>query len=242
MPIYIVSRVGWVSFCLLFVILAAPNVYAELESPSYRFDESNIGTGSINDSSSSSYQIESATGALGIGNSSSSSYQVEAGTKTTPDPTLTFAITSSSANFGIFSPSAASTATASFSVINYTSFGYIVQIEGAAPTNGNHTLPGMATTGVSQPGIEQFGINLVANTSPISFGSNLDNGQFGFGQVAGDYSTPNEFRYVNGETIALAPKTSGKTIYTISYVVNVASLTPGGTYTSGQTLIVVGTY
>jgi hypothetical protein len=91
-------------------------------------------------------------------------------------------------------------------------------------------------------GIEQFGINLVANTLPISFGANPDNGQFGFGSVASGYNTPNNFRYVNGETIASASKDSGITNYTISYIVNVAPLTAGGTYTANQALVVTGTY
>jgi hypothetical protein len=85
-------------------------------------------------------------------------------------------------------------------------------------------------------------MNLVANTSPISFGANPDHGQFGFGSASTNYGTANNFRFVNGETIASAPKSSGQTIYTISYLVNVNSLTPGGNYTSSQTLICTGTF
>ncbi len=194
------------------------------------------------DSSSASYKASDSVGSLSIGHAASQNYQVIAGAKTTNDPVLRFAITSGSANLGSFSPSTAAVATATFSVLNYTSFGYVVQVTGTPPTNGAHQIPGMATTGVSQPGIEQFGMNLVANTSPTSFGANHDNGGFGFGEIAPNYNTPNEFRYVQGETIALAPKDSGLTHYTLSYIVNVASLTPGGRYTTDQTLIVTGTY
>jgi hypothetical protein len=108
--------------------------------------------------------------------------------------------------------------------------------------NDTHTISNMTTTNVSQVGIEQFGLNLVANTSPTSFGANPDNGSFGFGLVATEYSTPNEYRYVPGELVASAPKDSGITQYTVSYIANVASLTPGGRYAADQTLIVVGTY
>lgn len=100
----------------------------------------------------------------------------------------------------------------------------------------------MDTLGVSQPGVEQFGINLVANTSPSSVGSNPDNGQFGFGAVVGNYSTPNQFYYSSGDTIAQSPKSSGVTNYTITYLVNVEGLTPGGKYRSDQTLVVLGTF
>ena len=72
--------------------------------------------------------------------------------------------------------------------------------------------------------------------------ANPDHGQFGFGSAATNYDTPNFYRYVDGATIASAPKSSGVTIYTLTYLVNVGSLTPGGIYSSNQTLIVIGTY
>jgi hypothetical protein len=153
---------------------------------------------------------------------------------------------SSTANFGAFSPTIPSTGVATFTITNYTSYGYVVQIAGNPPTHSNNQIDAMGVTASSQPGSEQFGINLVANTSPISYGANPDNGtapnNFGYGAAAPNYSTPNQFRYVQGETIAQAPKSSGKTNYTISYLINVAALTPGGTYATNQTLIVTGTY
>jgi hypothetical protein len=215
-------------------------------STNYRFDETSIGTTNNLQSSSTNFKDQTGAGDTAIGRSGSTNFQTESGSDTSPDPNLTFAMNASSANFGAFSSTTASTATATFSVLNYTSFGYVVQIAGNPPTYGSNQIDAMSATAVSQPGIEQFGINLVANTSPISFGANPDNGaspnNFGFGQVAPNYSTPNQFRYVAGETIAQAPKSSGRTDYTISYIVNVSNLTPGGTYNSDQTLIVTGTY
>ena len=211
-------------------------------STNYRFDESSISGGGLIQSSSSSYQSSSSLGDLGVGNTASGNYQIEAGSQTTDDPALSFIVNSGSVNFGDFSATAAATATASFSIINYTSYGYVVHILGTAPTNGTHTIPAMATTDSSLPGTEQFGINLVANTSPISFGANPDHGQFGFGSATTDYGTLNVYRFVSGEAIASAPKSSGQTTYTISYIVNVGNLTPGGQYAGSQTIIVTGTY
>lgn len=213
-----------------------------LQSPSYQFNESVIGTGGQLEANSTNYQASGATGDLVVGNTASANYQIDAGTKTTNDPTLSFSLSSSAINFGSFTASSATTTTANFSVSNYTSYGYVVQILGSPPTNGSHTIPAMTTTGPSQPGVEQFGINLVANTSPTSLGANPNNGQFGFGGAAPSYATSNQYRYVNGETIALASKSSGVTSYTISYLINVAGLTPGGQYTSDQTIIVTGSY
>jgi len=218
-------------------------VHAEtLQSSNYKLDESFVGDGDLNQSSSASYQTTNASGDLSIGNTASSSYQVEAGSKTTPYPSLSFIVNGGGVNFNSFSSSNATVTNATFSVSNYTSYGYVVQIVGDPPNNNGHTISAMTTTGSSQIGIEQFGINLVANTLPVSIGANPNNGQFGFGVAAPDYNTPNNYRYVSGETIALAPKSSGVTIYTISYLVNVATLTPGGQYSSNQTLIVTGTY
>jgi hypothetical protein len=237
---------GWGSLSLILAFCATFQVsvpYANaLQSTNYRFDESVVGTSDLEQSSSTNYQASNSTGDLSIGNAASTNYQVNAGSKTTPDPALSFAINNGNVNFGSFTPASATVTTTTFSVSNYTSFGYVAQIFGNPPSNGSHTISAMTTTGASQAGIEQFGINLVANTSPVSVGANPDNGQFGFGTVATNYGTSNVYRYVSGETIASAPKSSGITTYTISYLINVSSLTLGGQYTSNQTIIIIGTY
>ena len=238
----------WVATGLLTVMLLSSSAtFASVPtSTNYRFDETSVGVSSLLESNSANFRATGGAGDTGIGLSESANFQSESGSTTTPDPNLTFVMNSTSANFGTFSPSAASTSSTTFSVTNYTSFGYVVQIAGSPPTYANNSIDPMSATAVSQPGVEQFGINLVANTSPVSFGANPNNGtapnDFGFGTAAPNYATPNEFRYVPGETIAQAPKSSGKTDYTISYLVNVASLTAGGTYGTDQTLIVTGTY
>lgn len=217
-------------------------VHAELESPNYKFEESTIGSGSMVQSNSANYQSTHTLGDVAIGEAASANYQVQAGSKTSPDPTLTVQINSSAASFGSFSPTNASMATASFSVSNYTAFGYVVQIEGSPPKNGSRTIPALATEASSNPGTEQFGINLVANTSPVSIGANPDQGQFGQGIAHPDYATPNKYHYNSGDIIASAPKSSGLTKFTVSYLVNVAPLTKGGAYKTNQTIIVIGTY
>ena len=235
---------GWLRLIVVFACVCAPLSPGQalaLQSNSYRFDESVIGVGGMGEASSTNYKAVEDVGSLAVGNSSSSNFQVEAGTKTTHDPTLSFKINTANLNLGEFTASGPTTASASFTVSNYTSYGYVVQIVGTPPKNGNHTIDPLTTTSASQAGVDQFGVNLVANTAPL-VGANPDNGQFGFGSAASNYATPNMYRFVNGETIAKAEKSSGETNYTLSYLVNVESLTPGGKYTSNQTLIVTGTY
>lgn len=228
--------VGWIVAVPTTAVADVP------KSTNYQFDETSIGSGGMLQSGSANFSVTDGVGDLGIGNSSSANYNLIAGSHTTHDPTLSFVVNQATA-FDIFTPTAPVTSTATFSVLNYTSYGYVVQVYGDPPTHDGHSIHGMDITGPSQPGIEQFGMNLVANTTPVSFGANPDNGQFGFGSVSStQYGTANNYRYVSGEVIAQASKESGQTNYTISYILNVASLTPGGQYTTNQSLIVTGTY
>lgn len=237
--------------CLGLAYLLSPPIAEALSSPNYKFEETSLGGSGFLNAQSNNYQATGTSGILGLGDSAGSGYQLNNGHVTTPDPTLTFAVNDFDINFPEFSPSVAATTTSTFQVINYTSYGYIVQVYGTPPTNNSHTITAMGTTTPepSQVGVEQFGINLVANTSPVSVGANPDNDnnvqyskQFGFGQASINYDTANNYRFVSGETVAEAPKSSGQTIYTISYLVNVDNLTPGGKYTNNLTLICIGTY
>lgn len=242
------------AFCLLMSDPLLTQAEEPLQSQNYRFEESVLGGGGLVQSSSDNYQIQSSFGETVAGSNNgpapgSPGYQVQPGNTTTRDPTLSVAINTPNASFGAFSSSEGGTATATstFEVSNYTSYGYAVQIVGTPPKYGNKELPGIEPVApdvseASQHGVEQFGINLVANTEPRSFGANPDHGQFGFGNAAANYATPNRYRFVSGETIAVGPKSSGVTKYTISYIANVAALTPGGQYVSNQTLICTGTF
>lgn len=232
--------VGTVSVLLFYGIWQQPT--EALQSANFEFVEASLGGSGLTDSQSANFQASGSAGLLGVGNSASTNLQVHAGPVTTSDPSLLFAITSSNVDLGTFSAATATTATSTFEVINYTSYGYVIQMLGNPPTYGSNVIDAMGSTGPSQAGTEQFGINLVANTSPVSFGANPDQGQFGFGVAAANYNTPNNYRFASGETIASAPKSSGETSYTISYIVNVGSLTPGGQYAGNQTILCVGTY
>jgi hypothetical protein len=228
--------------------LLAGIAYADssLRSNNYQFIETSLGNGGLIQSGSAHYRASESIGDTAVGNTKSDNYQVETGSQSTDDPGLSFSIDNGNASFSSgFSAGQTATATATFSVRDYTSYGYAVQIMGDTPTNAGHSIPGMSTTGPSQTGEEQFGINLVANTSPTSFGANptqVPDTSFSYGQAAANYDTPNKFRFVSGETIATSPKSSGVTSYTISYIVNVKSLTPGGQYSSHQSLVCVATF
>jgi hypothetical protein len=222
---------------------ASPVLADPLTSSHYQFQETSLGGTGLLGASSANYQAAGTGSILGLGALNSSDFILQAGNQTTGDPALAFAVNSAGISFNsLFSAASTATATATFQVADYTSYGYIVQIIGTPPVNGSHTITALATAAQPTTGTDQFGINVVANTLPSSLGANPNNGQFGFGQAAANYNTPNFYRYVSTDTIALGTKSSGLTTYTISFIVDVSGLTPGGQYTSGQTLLCTATY
>lgn len=227
--------------------LPAEWAVAESASNSYRIDESFIGPGGNLESNSAGYTLEtgqSSVGNTGVGESSSANFSNQAGSTTTADPRLSCVINSSAINFGSLSTGVTVTGTASVSVLNYTSYGYNVTILGAPPSNGNHTLNAMTSTGPSVIGSEQFGINLKDNVTP-NVGveaAQVPDGTFSSGAAAANYNSVNNFRYVNGETIATAARSSGQTDYTISYIVNISTTSPGGKYSGSQAVLCTGRY
>lgn len=231
------------SFCCWTISVAAQGV-----SPSYRIDESYIGPGGTLESGSSNYSLEpgqQTTGnAGGVGESESTSYKTQSGNTTTSDPRLTCSVNSGSLNFGGLSTSVTSTGTANFSVLNYTAYGYNVSILGSSPTNGAYQLTPLSSNSTTTVGTEQFGINLRDNSSP-DIGAEpvqVPSSDFSTGTIGSNYDIVDSYRYVPGEVIAYAPKSSGQTDYTISYIVNTSINTPGGQYAANQTLLCTGTY
>lgn len=232
------------SVSLLLAVVWATPLYA-IQSTNYRIQEDFIGGAGGELSTSPGYQSRGTITAPAVGNSASTNYRTQSGATTTNDPALTFSVGAATINLGSLSTSLTRTGTATFDVLNYTSYGYAIQTLGNPLTNGAYTLQGMTGAGTSQTGTEQVGINLRANTSPTTFGADpvqSPDSTFSFGTAASGYNTVNNYKYVPGDVIASAPKSSGKTVYTISYIANISNTTPGGSYSGNQTLVVTGTY
>lgn len=225
-----------------------------MTSPSWSSVETEIGGNGQFSSSSTSYSINpvaddggSSLGETAVGNSSSTSYQSNSGFDTTAQPGLIFAITSATVNLGALSASSASTGQATFSVRDYTSSGYNVYMLGTAPSSSGHTLTADTSDTGWASNTEEFGVNLVANTSP-AVGANATCQASGFCYgVSGDGSTnnyiqTNKFRFNNDEVIASGPKSSGETDYTMSFMAGITGTTPAGPYQANLTLIATGSY
>jgi hypothetical protein len=224
---------------------SATLVQAASSSSNFKIDEDFVGGGGLTTESSASFQAGESIGDVAVGQSSSTNFQINGGYTTTSDPALTFIVTGNTPNFGPLSTGLTNFATSTFRVINYTSYGYIVTIGGTTPVNAaySYSIPALATPTSPAAGTEQYGINLVANTGFGTDPTQSPDATFSFGVAQSpDYNQPNKFKFVSGDTIASAPKSSGATDFTISHILNVKTLSPAGTYNGSHELICVGTY
>lgn len=217
------------------------------QSSNYAVDEAFFGTGGELESASANYKAKLAAGEMTVGSSQSTNYQMQAGFNTSDIPLLEFAVDGGAFDMGIIHAENTGMATTGFRVRNYLSSGYVVRITGASltTTNGNlHTITPNASATVSTQGQEQFGVNVVDNSDP-DIGANpvqVPDSSFSFGTQVSGYDTPNYFKFVDNDVIALSDKSSGQTNYTLSMVANVSMLTPAGHYTGHLVLQVIPTF
>jgi hypothetical protein len=233
--------------CMLSVFSYTPTVQgAEAASPNYGVSEVNFNSGGLLQACSAAYCTKQTTGETAVGLTTSTNYQARGGANTEREPLLEMSVSSTTISLGILDALSTKSGSTTFSVRTFPAHGYVVKIDGTSPKNktDGHVLAPMASSAVSSPGVEQFGINLIANTSP-AVGSNpslFPDSTFAFGAAATGYATPNSFKYVPGEIIAQSAKGTGKTNFTISTIANIATNTPGGDYRGRLVLIAVPTF
>jgi len=205
--------------------------------------------GSLDSTCSTSYCAKQALGELSVGQTSSANYQADAGFNVYRSPYLEFSVNQANINLGVLSTSSTATGNATFSVESYLSSGYVIETDSPPPATLSHVMSALATPTASSAGTEQFGINLVANTTacgaPANFGANpvqIPSSSYSYGQVASGYNSCGLFKYVNGSTIAYSSKSSGQTNFTISYIENISNTTPAGQYNMADQLVAVATF
>jgi hypothetical protein len=241
------KRLSAVFGLVLLLLLPSTKVFSQAvpTSTSYSTREYYFGTGGDTGLTSSQYKARAATGALGVGNTSGTAYAANTGTITPQYEYIEFVVNASTVNLGQQSTGSATTGFATFYVKAYVASGYVVRNASAPLSIPSHTMAAPSSAVASAPGTEQFGINLVANTSPATFGAvpaQVPSGSFSFGAAAAGYNTANVYKYVNGDVIAQSTKSSGETDYTISYILNISSITPTGTYNMNHVMVATGTY
>ena len=213
-------------------------------SGGYSIDEVQFGTGSAQEMCGDEYCGDAATGSLVVGEGKSNGFSAQFGSLTTSDPMLELIVTNNDLDMGLLDTSTTATGTDTIQVRNYMSSGYIMQMTGPPPKMGSHTFEGMAIAAESEPGIEQFGVNLVNNSSP-NIGTDpvqVPSGDFSFGVASIDYNVGDYFKFIDGDVIAESLTSSGRTDYTLSMIMNISELTPGGKYTGKFSIIVTPTF
>lgn len=237
------------SWALVLVFLFVPlEVSAQTSSsPNYRVDQTLFGTGGELDAQSNNFRSRQSAGELTIGQTDSANFRAFAGFNTTDEPYIEFVVTANNIDLGFLDTTNVSTASGLFYVRAWQAGGYVVRTESEPPTNtagsGNQIDP-LTTGGPSNPGTEQFGINLADNTNP-NIGANptqSPDSNFSFGQVASNYAIQDVFRYNKGDIVAFSDESSSVTVYTISYIFNISETTTAGDYTFVHTLVATGTY
>lgn len=230
---------------LALLLVPAVALAAQSSSTNYQVNEVFFGSGGALNVCSSNYCAKETAGETAVGNLSSTNYQAHAGFNTNRSPYLQFIVNGTNTDVGVLSTGSTTTTTGTFSVKSYLSSGYSVVTVSNPPKNNTYSLNALSSPTAPSAGTEQFGINLVANTSPTSFGANpvqVPSTAFSFGIAAAGYNTANLYKYVPGDTIASSSKSSGETDYTISYIYNISSLTPGGAYTFNDVLVATATF
>lgn len=243
-----ISRTFRAGVFVALAIMAMPAVaIAQMDSPNYSVDEVFIGSGGELEACSSTYCSKQSAGGTG-GQANSTNYGILAGFGTPDEPTLSVVVDGGLVDLGVLNESSTAAASIGFSVSNYLSDGYVVKVHGSPPTNktgsGTRALTALSSSNPSAQGVEQFGINLVANTAP-GIGVNpvqQPDSSFSYGVPATGYDQSDHFKYVDGEIIAESDQESGLTEYTMSIIANTATYTPGGRYTTVLVVQAIATF
>ncbi len=235
----------------LFVGILQPQLVFAAETPPYNSSnygvrEFNFSSGDQIDANSASYEARTGIGDIGVGFGTSANFEANAGFVTTDEPYLEFTVNEATVDFDVLSTASAATETATFSIRTYLASGYNVTAYGTPPSiAGGYSLTNLTTQTASSAGTEQFGMNLVANTLPTTFGAaaaQQPDSDFSFGFAASNYGTPNQYRYVSEDIVASSNTSSGQTDFTASYIMNVDVTTPAGEYIMNQFFVAVPSF
>lgn len=143
-------------------------------------------------------------------------------------------------DMGQLSHASTLTAQSQMAVGTNASGGFAITAVGAPMSAGTSIITPLATPTTSQQGNNQFGINLVENTSP-AVGSNPV-GDWANAVASTDYSMPDRYKFVSGDVVAYSPNVSLMRKFTVSYVVNSHENLRAGVYSTTITYIASGRF
>lgn len=160
----------------------------------------------------------------------------------TVNPTLTFTVDLTTCNLGTLSASSTGSCSHTMTAASNATSGYSISYIASATLTSPalDTIDDNGGTALANAiNDEQFGLNLVANTTP-TVGANPSGGS---GAAAANYGTANSFAFnTAGATVATTTGPSATTTFTVSYIANIDSATEAGLYTKTQTYNITATY
>lgn len=235
-----------------FVLLAAvitlsgtnPAFAVVSSSTNYQVTETQFNSGSQLNTCSSGYCAQVSLGESSVGDSASANNTATFGAVTPDRPSLDVIVESGPSSLGELTTETTGSKVMTVKVRSYLSDGYVLQINGEPPHNSGYALQTPSTPTNSTAGTEQFGINVVQNTTP-AIGADpvqVPDAETSFGEVKPNYNQPNKFMYQNGDVVGFSTKASGQTDYTISIIVNISNRTPAGSYNGDFSAVVVPLY
>lgn len=168
------------------------------------------------------------------------------------DETLTFCtgtsgITSSSCagatgtavNLGSLTSSSTGSGTSQIGVSTNAGTGYNITVSGTTLTSGVNTITALNAATTSTQGSSQFGMNLVANTTP-TVGAAVAGA--GTGSPAAGYNTANNFKFTTGDIVASKASADNFRFYTVSYIANIPATQAAGAYKTDLTYVATANY
>lgn len=132
------------------------------------------------------------------------------------------------------------TAQSQMSVGTNASGGFAITANGQPMSAGTSVIDAPSRPTASIQGSNQFGINLVANSNP-AIGSDPI-GTWANAVSSPNYSVPNQYMYVPGDTVAYSANVSLMKKFTVSYIVNSSPNLRAGVYTTTITYIASGRF
>lgn len=143
-------------------------------------------------------------------------------------------------DMGDLSPIATLTAQSQMAVGTNATSGFVITANGDPPAAGTNVINALTIPTVSTQGVNQFGINLVANSLPVVGGD--PEGTWANALPSAGYDTPNLYKYISGEEVASSPNVSLMKKFTVSYVLNSSENLRPGVYTTTITFIASGRF
>lgn len=160
------------------------------------------------------------------------------------DPVLTFSLSSNSIALGTLSTGSTASSTHTMTAATNATSGYVISVGGATLTKvgePSETITATSTPSASTIGAEQFAINLKDNTTP-NVGAEAVGGN---GVAVGNFATADSFVFdaTGANTIANSGTSpTGSTVFTVSYIANIAADTAAGDYATTLTYTITPTF